>query len=264
MAAVVAPAAIDVRGLAHRYPSSDGDGLVALDGIELAVSAGEFVSLVGPSGCGKTTLLRAVGGLLQPDHGDVLVLGGMAAAARRAHAIGLVAQDPGLLPWRSVEDNVALTLQLTGDSGDRGARARGALERVGLGEFAAFRPRELSGGMRQRVALARALVHEPQLLLMDEPFGALDELSREDLCVELLRVWEHERVSVLFVTHSIREAVLLSDRVVVMSAAPGRIVADISIALPRPRDPRADDSPQFSAYVHEIRMALGRVPAEAH
>jgi NitT/TauT family transport system ATP-binding protein len=208
-------------------------------------------------------LLRAVGGLLQTERGDVHVLGGTAVAARRAHAIGLVAQDPGLLPWRSVEDNVALTLQLTGERTGAEERAHDALERVGLGAFGAFRPRELSGGMRQRVALARALVHGPQLLLMDEPFGALDELSREDLCVELLRVWERERVSVLFVTHSIREAVLLSDRVVVMSPAPGRIVADIAIALPRPRDPRADDAPEFATYVHEIRMALGRVPAEA-
>ena len=253
--------AIEVRGLTHRYGGGEGSS-PALDGADLTVAAGEFVSLLGPSGCGKTTLLRAVAGLLPVERGEVRVLGGAAAQATRDHAIGLVAQDPGLLPWRSVEDNVALALQLSGIGGDRRAEARRVLDRVGLLEFARYAPRELSGGMRQRVALARALVHRPRVLLMDEPFGALDELSREDLCFELLRVWERERVSVLFVTHSIREAVLLSDRVVVMSPAPGRVVAEVPITLPRPRAPWVQDTPEFNAYVRDIRAALGRLPAE--
>ena len=171
--------AIEVRGITHRY--GGGDGLLALDGVALTVAAGEFVSLVGPSGCGKTTLLRAVAGLLAPDRGTVRLGGATPHAAAGAHAIGLVAQDPGLLPWRTAEENVALPLQLGGSDADRIAEARAALDRVGMGDFARFRPRELSGGMRQRVALARALVHRPRVLLMDEPFGALDELSREDL-----------------------------------------------------------------------------------
>lgn len=253
--------AIEVRGLTHRYASGEG-ALLALEGADLTVAPGEFVSLLGPSGCGKTTLLRAVAGLLPVEQGVVRVLGGAPAEATGNHSIGLVAQDPGLLPWRSVEDNVALALQLSGIGGDRRDEARRVLDRVGLLEFARYAPRELSGGMRQRVALARALVHRPRLLLMDEPFGALDELSREDLCFELLRVWERERVSVLFVTHSIREAVLLSDRVVVMSPAPGRVVAEVPIALSRPRAPWVQDTAEFNAYVRDIRAALGRLPAE--
>ena len=253
--------AIEVRGLTHRY-GGDG-GLLAVDGATLTVGEGEFVSLVGPSGCGKTTLLRAVAGLLPVVAGEVRVDGTTPRSAASRHAIGLVAQEPGLLPWRTAEENVALALQLGGAPGDRHAEARAALERVGMGDFARFRPRELSGGMRQRVALARALVHRPRVLLMDEPFGALDELSREDLCFELLRVWERERVSVLFVTHSIREAVLLSDRVVVMSPAPGRISADERVALPRPRTPAMLDAEACSATVREIRAALGRLPVGA-
>jgi NitT/TauT family transport system ATP-binding protein len=250
--------AIEVRGVTHRYGSADG--LLAIEDASLTVGEGEFVSLVGPSGCGKTTLLRAVAGLLDIARGDVRLDGGTPRAAAAAHAIGLVAQEPGLLPWRSAEENVALALELGGIDGDRHAEARAALERVGMRDFARFRPRELSGGMRQRVALARALVHRPRVLLMDEPFGALDELSREDLCVELLRVWEHERVSVLFVTHSIREAVLLSDRVVVMSPAPGRVVAEVRVPLPRPRTVAMLESEACAAAVREIRAALGRLP----
>ncbi|MFA7296443.1 MAG: ABC transporter ATP-binding protein [Dehalococcoidia bacterium] len=252
--------AIEVRGVTHHYGGDDG--LLAVDDASLAVAEGEFVSLVGPSGCGKTTLLRAVAGLLAVERGTVHLSGDTPRAAAAAHAVGLVAQEPGLLPWRTAEENVALPLQLGGIDAERQGEVRAALDRVGMTEFARFRPRELSGGMRQRVALARALVHRPRVLLMDEPFGALDELSREDLCVELLRVWEHERVSVLFVTHSIREAVLLSDRVVVMSPAPGRVVAEVPITLPRPRTLAMLESEACAAAVREIRAALGRLPAE--
>ena len=164
-----ATAAVEVRALAHRYASAAGD-VVALDGVDLRVGAGEFVSLVGPSGCGKTTLLRAVAGLLAPAAGAVVVFGGAPELAQRRHALGLVTQEPGLLPWRTVEANVRLPLDVT-RAGDP-ARVRALLDQVGIAEFAGYRPAALSGGMRQRVALARALVHRPRLLLMDEPFGA--------------------------------------------------------------------------------------------
>ena len=240
-----------MRALSHRYASSAGE-VVALEGASLRVAAGEFVSIVGPSGCGKTTLLRAVAGLLDPSDGEVDVLGGTPAAAQRSHALGLVTQEPGLLPWRSVEANVRLPLEITGAQADVAA----LLDRVGIGRFAKYRPGQLSGGMRQRVALARALAHGPRLLLMDEPFGALDELSREDLRLELLALWERERIAVLFVTHAIHEAVLLSDRVVVMSGSPGRIVAEIAIDLPRPRSDALTSTPRFVALADEVRTAL--------
>ncbi len=254
-------AALAVRRVTHRYGSGGDRGVapVVLEDVSLSVSTGEFVALVGPSGCGKTTLLRAAGGLLRLEAGAVEVLGGTAASACAAHAVGLVAQESGLLPWRTVAANVALPLQLAGGArgaGEVASTVRSLLERVGMDEFAGYHPRALSGGMRQRVALARALAHGPRLLLMDEPFGALDELSREALCLELLAIWERERVSVLFVTHSIREAVLLADRVVVMSAAPGRVVAEIPVPLPRPRVREVQDSLEYVACVAEVRAAL--------
>ncbi len=242
---------IALRGVTHTYAGADGP-LLALAPTDLSVRDGEFVSLVGPSGCGKTTLLRAVAGLLEPSEGEVGLLGAAPRAAQRARQIGLVAQDPGLLPWRTVEQNVRLPLEVTGGDGDVAAMLR----RVGIEGFEHYRPAELSGGMRQRVALARALVHGPRVLLMDEPFGALDELSREAMRVELLRIWERERITVLFVTHAVREAVLLSDRVVVMSSRPGRIVADVRIDLPRPRDAAMEESAGFFAAVREVRAAL--------
>ena len=248
--------AIDVRALSHRYVSRAG-AVVALEGASLRVEAGEFVSIVGPSGCGKTTLLRAVAGLLSVSAGEVRVFGGAPEDAQRTHALGLVTQDPGLLPWRSVEANVRLPLEITNEDAD----VSGLLDRVGVGAFAAYRPAQLSGGMRQRVALARALAHGPRLLLMDEPFGALDELSREELRLELLALWERERVAVLFVTHAIHEAVLLSDRVVVMSGSPGRIVADIAIGLPRPRTDALIVTPRFIELASEVRAALRGVDA---
>ena len=252
-AAATAPAApaVEVRDLSHRYASSAGE-VVALEGAHLRVDAGEFVSIVGPSGCGKTTLLRAVAGLLAPSGGSVRVLGGAPEEAQRSHALGLVTQDPGLLPWRSVESNVRLPLEVTGAEAD----VPTLLERVGIARFARYRPGQLSGGMRQRVALARALAHRPRLLLMDEPFGALDELSREELRVELLALWERERIAVLFVTHAVHEAVLLSDRVVVMSGSPGRIVAGIAIDLPRPRSDALLATSRFVALAAEVRVAL--------
>ena len=251
-----ASASVELRAISHAYPGPRGAaGLLALDEVSLEVGAGEFVSLVGPSGCGKTTLLRIAAGLLAPSSGAALVLGEDPVARRGAPSLGLVTQDPGLLPWRTVAGNVALTHELTGGRASQ-ADVMALLARVGIRPFADYHPRELSGGMRQRVALARALAHRPRLLLMDEPFGALDELSREELRHELLRIWERERVSVLFVTHSIREAVLLSDRVVVMSAGPGRVIGELPIELPRPRSDALEQTPAFAQHVARIRTAL--------
>jgi len=246
--------AVAARGVTYRYAEADGRTLLALDGVDLAVGAGEFVSVVGPSGCGKSTLLRLVAGLLPSQGGEVSVLGGAPGEAQRAHALGLVAQEPGLLPWRDVAANVRLPLDVM-RAGDP-ERVRALLDQVGIAEFAGYRPAALSGGMRQRVALARALVHRPRLLLMDEPFGALDELSREAMRLELLRIWEQERIAVLFVTHSVVEAVLLSDRVVVMSGRPGRVRAVIDVPLPRPRGEAQGPSAAFVATAAAVRAAL--------
>jgi NitT/TauT family transport system ATP-binding protein len=249
------PPAIEVSDVSHRYVARDGS-VTALEHVSLRIEEGAFVSLVGPSGCGKTTLMRGVAGLLPTTSGSIEVFGAPPTRAREQHTLGLMTQEPGLLPWRNVAGNVALSLELAGGAADRGTVVRGLLERVGIARFERFHPRELSGGMRQRVALARALAHGPRLLLMDEPFGSLDELSREELRLELLRIWERERVSVLFITHSIREAVLLSDRVVVMSRSPGRIVDDMAIELPRPREESMEQTVPFARYAERIRAAL--------
>ena len=249
-----ASAAIRVGGVSHVYVGADGP-LAAVVGVTVEVPVGEFVSLVGPSGCGKSTLLRAVAGLLSPTQGAVEVFGRSTRIAQRDREIGLVAQDSGLFPWRTVEENVRLPLEIVGGDADIPA----LLDRVGIFGFERYRPAELSGGMRQRAALARALVHGPRLLLMDEPFGALDELSREAMRRELLALCEAERITVLFVTHAVREAVLLSDRILVMSPRPGRIVDDLRVPLPRPRTPDVEDSPPFIETVGRIRRALAGV-----
>lgn len=243
--------AIELRGLAHDY-STDAGVVRALDAVDLDVALGEFVSIVGPSGCGKTTMLRAVAGLLEPSLGSLSVLGGTSREAQRERAIGLVTQEPGLMPWLTVAENVRMSLQLAG----RPDAVDGWLRRVGIDRFAGLYPRELSGGMKQRVALARALAHAPRLLLMDEPFGALDELSREALRLELLEIWERERSSVLFVTHSIREALLLSDRVVVMSGSPGRILEQFAVPFARPRSDALFVDGEFLALEEQIRALL--------
>ncbi len=265
MVGTATPAAVRVRGLSHEYRSDFGP-LLALADVDLDVADGEFVTLVGPSGCGKSTLLRILAGLLEPSSGEVRVLGdvlpgGGAAggsvvsgggAGRAGRGIGLVTQEPGLLPWRTVAGNVELPLEVTGARADVTA----LLTRVGIAAFAGYHPRQLSGGMRQRVAIARALAHGPPLLLMDEPFGSLDEFSREAMGQELLRIWERDRVSVLFVTHSIREAVMLSDRVLVMSAAPAHVVANLDIELPRPRSRELDETREFAGQVTRVRAAM--------
>jgi NitT/TauT family transport system ATP-binding protein len=208
----------------------------ALRDVSLTVQPGEFVSLIGPSGCGKSTLLRLAADVLAPSAGTVRVLGKRPGEARRERRFSMVFQDPVLLPWRTVLENVALPLELAGAAkAQRRRRATEAIGLVGLAGFEAARPAQLSGGMRQRAAIARALTLEPSLLLMDEPFAAVDEITRDRLNLELLAIWQRSGAAVLFVTHSIEEAVYLSDRVVVLTRRPGRIAADLAIDLPRPR-----------------------------
>ena len=226
-------AAVQVDGVSRVFGAGAGR-VVALDDVSLTVAAGQFVSLIGPSGCGKSTLLRLIADLDAPTAGTVRVFGRPAREARLAHEYGIAFQQAGLLPWRTVRANVELPLALAGmGRAGRRERAEHLLALVGLADFAEHFPDQLSGGMQQRVAIARALAEEPSLLLMDEPFGALDEMTREHLQAQLLRICAETRAAVLFVTHSIPEAVFLSDRVVVMSPRPGRIREVAPVALDR-------------------------------
>jgi len=230
--------------------------LRALDGVSLAIQPGEFVSLLGPSGCGKSTLLRLVADILAPTDGTISVAGEVPAAARRRRAFGFVFQDATLLAWRDAERNILLPLEIAADERNAQERAQRLLDLVGLTAFGGAYPWQLSGGMRQRVAIARALITEPQILLMDEPFGALDEITREYMNLELLRIWEATRTTILFVTHSSPEAVFLSDRVVVMGTSPGRVKLDLRVDLPRPRDPAMKETVEFAHHTAAIRRAL--------
>ena len=260
-----AEAALHLSGVGLDY-----DDLRALEAIDLSVRPGEFVVVVGSSGCGKTSLLRIAAGLLPPSRGVVRVLGGSAAAAQAGKRLGLVAQTPALLPWRDVRANIALphTVNRAANRGGAGSDPEALIRLVGLEGFERARPHELSGGMQQRVALARALAVDPDLLLMDEPFAALDEITREQMRYELLRVWERAPTAraaantVLFVTHSVAEAVALADRVVVMSPRPGRIVAQVAIDLPRPRRPEGERTPAFLDAVDQIRALLRTGPPD--
>jgi NitT/TauT family transport system ATP-binding protein len=238
------------------------DGAVvttALSGIDLTIGRGEFVSLIGPSGCGKSTLLRVIGDLVPPTAGTVEVNGKPATRARRDRDYGMVFQAPVLFDWRTVEDNVKLPLEMMGyDGARRSKRAREMLDLVELGDFLHHHPYQLSGGMQQRVAIARALAFEPAILLMDEPFGALDEMTRERMNQEVLRIWEATGTTIVFVTHSIPEAVFLSSRVVVMSARPGRITDVIDVDLARPRGIATREEPRYFELVTAVREALRR------
>jgi NitT/TauT family transport system ATP-binding protein len=237
---------------------------VALEGIDLAIEPGEFVSLIGPSGCGKSTLLRVIGDLIQPTSGTAVVNGKPAHQARLDRDYGIVFQDSVLYDWRTVAKNIALPLEMLGWSrAKRASRIRELVELVELGGFESHHPWQLSGGMQQRVSIARALSFSPALLLMDEPFGALDEMTRERLNMELLRIWEETSSTVVFVTHSIAEAVFLSTRVVVMSARPGRIAELVEIDLPQPRTAATREEPHFFELVTAVREALVRGGADA-
>ena len=247
--------AITVTGVSKRFGGAAG-AVQALEGVDLVVGPSEFVSLIGPSGCGKSTLLRIIADLIPPTEGTVVVADKAVRAARLDQEYGIAFQQSGLLEWRTVRANVELPLQLHGAGrSERRARALELLELVGLTEFADHYPSQLSGGMQQRVAIARALAPSPALLLMDEPFGALDEMTRERMQAELIRICAETGAAVVFVTHSIPEAVFLSRRVVVMSPRPGRITAVVEVAdVPRDEDFREDE--RFYAAVTEVREAL--------
>ena len=248
---------VRIAGLGKQFSAGGEVVTTALSDINLTIGPGEFVSLIGPSGCGKSTLLRLIGDLTAPSSGGVEIRGKPAHAARLSREYGMVFQAPVLFEWRSVEDNVKLPLELLGmNRSERDARAREMLELVELGDFARHHPYQLSGGMQQRVAIARALALQPAILLMDEPFGALDEMTRERMNSEVLRIWQQTGTTIVFVTHSIPEAVFLSTRVVVMSSRPGRITRLIDVPLPQPRNDETREDPRYFRIVTEVREAL--------
>ena len=245
---------IDIKDISHSYVCPDGGGHWALREISLTIETGTFVSFLGTSGCGKTTLLRIIDGLIVPTEGAVTIDGQIVEgpAADRA----MVFQEFNLLPWRTARANVEMPLEILGyQSSQRSDIAKKALAQVGLERFPHFYPHQLSGGMKQRVGLARALAVDPSYLFMDEPFGALDPQIREMMQIELMKLWERDRKTVVFVTHSVDEAVFLSDRIVMFGGQPGRVIADLKIELPRPRwvdDETLKRSPEFIEYRHGI------------
>jgi NitT/TauT family transport system ATP-binding protein len=248
---------VRIRGLDKAFTGGEGGPLLALGAVDLDIEPGAFVSLIGPSGCGKSTLLRVIGDLVAPTRGEVAINGKPPGRARLDRDYGMVFQAPVLFDWRTVAQNVTLPLEiLRWPAERREARAREMLDLVELEGFASHRPYQLSGGMQQRVAIARALAFEPRILLMDEPFGALDEMTRERLNDEVLRIWSRTGTTVVFVTHSIPEAVYLSTRVVVMGSRPGRITGTVDIDLPQPRGEATRESPRFFELVNEVRERL--------
>ena len=245
---------VRVAGVTKTFPQGD---VTALQDIDLELAPREFVSLIGPSGCGKSTLLRVIGDLIQPTHGSVTINGKSARQARNDGDYGIVFQDSVLFDWRTVAKNIALPLEMLGwERQRRRQRVAEMLTLVELTGFGEYHPWQLSGGMQQRVAIARALAFEPALLLMDEPFGALDEMTRERLNLELLSIWEKTGNTVVFVTHSITEAVFLSRRVVVMSPRPGRIAGAVDVDLPYPRTVETREAPRFFELVTRVRELL--------
>jgi NitT/TauT family transport system ATP-binding protein len=250
-------ALIQVRSVSAVFPNGNG-GLHALERVTFSVSSQEFVCVLGPSGSGKSTLLRILAGLLLPTSGEVLFHGEPVTEPRRA--VGFVFQKANLMPWRTVLQNVTLPLELEDlPQAQAIAIAREMLELVGLTGFEDLLPRDLSGGMAQRVAIARALVHDPDILLLDEPFGSLDALTRERMGGELLRIWQAKRKTVVMVTHSISEALFLADRVLVLSHRPGQICLDLTVNLPRPRLEEIHYTSEFGALAQQVRQAIGEV-----
>jgi NitT/TauT family transport system ATP-binding protein len=247
---------IEVERLEKVYATREGSRVNALSNVSFGVEEGEFITIVGPSGCGKSTMLKILAGTLARSTGRITLRGRPVEGP--TPDVGVVFQAPVLLPWRTVMSNTLLPAELQGlDLARFERRARDLLRMVGLEEFAGKYPRELSGGMQQRVGIIRALIHDPSVLLMDEPFGALDAMTREHMNLELLRIWQESRKTVLLVTHSIPEAVFLADRVIVMSPRPGRITDILKIDLPRPRRLEMINSPEFGAYVQAIRAHFG-------
>ena len=258
-----APIVVDVQGVEKVFDTDRGR-LTALRGIDLSIREGEFISLIGPSGCGKSTLLRLIGDLTSPSTGTILVNGTPARAARLGREYGMVFQAPVLMDWRTVQRNVELPLEIMGYSrAERERKARAMLELVELADFDRVHPWQLSGGMQQRVAIARALAFDPKLLLMDEPFGALDEMTRERMNLELMNIWRRTGITIIFVTHSIPEAVFLSSRVVVMSARPGRITRIVDVDLPHPRTVDTRELERYFELVTSVREALRRHEVDA-
>ena len=252
----MAETAVSCEGVSVRFTSERGT-VTALQNIDLTIARGSFLTLLGPSGCGKSTLLRVMADLVAPTSGRVSVLGGTSQAARQSRQIGFVFQDPALLAWRTVLDNVSLPLQVGGGKALPGARSpQELLDLVGLSGWEKAYPYELSGGMRQRVAIARALVSGPRLLLMDEPFGALDEITRDRLNEELLQLWETTGTTIVFVTHSIYEAAFLGQSVLLLAARPGRVREQVPVTLPMPRRLAQRETPEFVSLAGHLRRVL--------
>jgi NitT/TauT family transport system ATP-binding protein len=230
------PNAVKVEHVSKSFPLPDRT-FVALEDVTLDIAEGEFLSVIGPSGCGKSTLLRLVAGLIEPSSGSLSIGGETPSQARASGELGFVFQEPTLLPWRTALENVTLLTEVArrGTAAERRKRGRELLELVGLGDFTDAHPAKLSGGMQRRVGIARALALDPRILLLDEPFGALDEITRQRMNMELLRIWTQQRTTTMLVTHNVGEAVFLSDRVLVMGTRPGRLIAEVRIDLPRPR-----------------------------
>jgi NitT/TauT family transport system ATP-binding protein len=244
-----------VQHLSTIFRNGNG-GLQALDDLSFTVDFEEFVCVLGPSGCGKTTLLRAIAGLLPPTSGEIRFKGENLHGPRQG--VGLVFQKANLLPWRTVLENITLPLELAETPRLSAVeKAQELIALVGLDGFEGTLPRDLSGGMAQRVAIARALVHDPDVLLLDEPFGSLDALTRERMAIELMRIWQQRRKTVVMVTHSISEALLLADRVLVLSPRPGQLRLDLEVDLPRPRDEETRYTPEFIALARRLRSAIG-------
>ena len=245
---------LQVRRLSIIFPDGNS-GLQALDDISFSVNAEQFVCVLGPSGCGKTTLLRLLAGLLSPTYGDVIFADSSLTTPR--HGVGMVFQKANLMPWRTVLGNILLPLEIQHIPRQEAMeKAQALVELVGLAGFEDSLPRDLSGGMAQRVAIARALIHEPDLLLLDEPFGSLDALTRERMGSELTRIWQARRKTVIMVTHSISESLFLADRVLVLSPRPGRLCLDLTVDLPRPRVEDIRYTPGFSTLARQVRLAI--------
>lgn len=248
---------IMLKDIGMVYRTNDGRDVTALTGVTLDIQKGEFVSLVGPSGCGKTTLLRIIADLLTPSSGDIKIAGETPREARLKRRYGIVFQNAVLYEWRTVKKNIMLPLEIMHvPLKEREERADRMLELVGLTEFTNHYPNQLSGGMQQRVGIARALAIQPEILLMDEPFSALDEFTREKLHVDLLRIWRKTNKTIIFVTHNIQESVFLSDKVCVLSPHPGRLSAVVDIDLPRPRTMEMKSTPEFTKLVAKVRNSF--------
>jgi NitT/TauT family transport system ATP-binding protein len=246
---------MSLEGVAKRFTTRANDSVLALDNVSLDIRRNQFITLVGPSGCGKSTLLKIISGIIAPTAGTIQF--DASPLLKPSRQIGMVFQRPVLLPWRSVIENIMFPIEMLGwNVADHREEVMRLIQLVGLGGFENALPNELSGGMQQRVSICRALVYDPKMLMMDEPFGALDAMTREDLSVELLRIWTERKKTVIFVTHSIPEAVLLADRVVIMAARPGRILMDLPVSLPRPRSLETERLPEFQDLVHIVREAI--------